>query len=48
MNTCIHCDEPVYAIDTEYDEGYCKAHFAAQQRSSEPIEYVRYVHEEDD
>lgn len=43
MPKCIHCDDPAYAVDTEYDEGYCKKHFEAQQRSSEPIEYPSFV-----
>lgn len=43
--TCINCDQPAYAIDTEYDEAYCKRHFEQQQRSSEPIDYPRYLEE---
>jgi hypothetical protein len=40
---CIHCNKDAYAVDTEYDEGYCKKHFDQQQASVEPIEYPRFV-----
>lgn len=40
---CINCDDEAYAVDTEYDEGYCRLHFNQQQASSEPIEYPRFI-----
>lgn len=43
MAKCIRCGKPAYAIDAEYDEGYCQDHFEEQQRSLEPIEYVQFV-----
>jgi hypothetical protein len=43
MDKCIYCGKPAYAIDLEYDEGYCKSHFDQQQRSSEPVENYRVL-----
>lgn len=40
---CINCESAAVAIDTEYDEGYCQQHFNQQQRSSEPIEFPRFL-----
>lgn len=34
---CRDGDGPAYAVDREYDEGYCLRHFHQQQESSEPI-----------